>query len=109
MGLIKAVDEVETAGTARACAGREVAGELSFGARRESSSLLVSHMDPVDLAEINCACDPVQCVADDAVAVLHAGSLQGFDYHIGYSLTHDKLPFVTADIYADRSSLVSRW
>jgi hypothetical protein len=37
VGFVEAIDEVETAWSARACAGGEAAGELSFGARRERS------------------------------------------------------------------------
>jgi hypothetical protein len=38
-GFVKPVDEVETAGAARACAGCEAAGELSFGARRGTTEM----------------------------------------------------------------------
>ena len=79
IGLIKSVDKMETAGTARACAGCEAAGELSFGAGREGPGLLVPHMHPIDLAAIDCVGDPVQRVTDDAVTRLDAGSFQGFD------------------------------
>jgi hypothetical protein len=89
VGLVKSVDEVEAAGTAGACAGCKAAGKLSFRARREGPGLLVPHMDPIDFAAIDRMGDLVQCVADDAVAVLHAGGLQGFDYQIGYPLTHE--------------------
>ena len=86
--LVKTVDEVETAGAARARAGCEAAGKLGFCTRRESAGLLVSHMNPIDLAAIDRVGDLVQRVADDAIAVPHTGCLQGFDYQIGYSLTH---------------------
>jgi hypothetical protein len=70
---------VEAAGIAGSCAGREPAGEQCFGRRGEGSSLLVPHMDLIDLAAIGGMGDPVQPFADDAVAWLHAGSLQRFD------------------------------
>ena len=75
-------------GPQRACAGRETAGELRFGARRERAGLLVPHMDPIDLAAVDGVSDPVQRVADDPVAPLHAGSLQRFDQYIGHSFAH---------------------
>ena len=88
IGLVEPVDEVEAAGTAAACAGRQTAGELRFGPRREGAGLLVPHMDPIDLAAIDGVGDPVQRVADDAVARLHAGCLQRLDQYIGYSFAH---------------------
>ena len=88
IGFVEAVDEVETAGAARACAGGEAAGELSFGARRERSGLFVPHMDPLDRAAIDDMRDLVQRVAHDPVAPLHTGSLQGCDQYVGYSFGH---------------------
>ena len=105
IGFIKAVDEVEAAGAAGACAGREMAGELRFGPRRESAGLLMPHMDPIDLAAIDGVGDLVQRVADDPVARLHAGCLQRFDYYIGYSFTHGRTSCVAVE-FADRSWLV---
>ena len=87
---------METAGTARACAGGEAAGELSFGARRERSGLLVPHMDPLDCATVDGMSDLVQRVAHNPVAPLHAGNLQRFDQHIGYSLGHCCAGIVTS-------------
>jgi hypothetical protein len=88
IGFVEPVDEVETAGAARACAGGEAAGELSFGARRERSGLFVPHMDPLDRAAIDDMRDLVQRVAHDPVAPLHTGSLQGCDQYVGYSFGH---------------------
>ena len=88
IGFVEPVDEVETAGAARACAGGEAAGELSFGARRERSGLLVPHMDPLDCAAVDGVSDLVQRVAHDPVAPLHTGSLQRFDQYVGYSFGH---------------------
>jgi hypothetical protein len=50
IGFIEALDEVETAGTAGSCAGRETSGEKRFGRCREGDGLFMPHMDPVDLA-----------------------------------------------------------
>ena len=78
IGFVEAVDEVKTAGPTRACAGGEAAGELSFGARREGSCLLVPHVDPLDPAAVDGMSDLVQGVADDPVAPFYASSSQRF-------------------------------
>ena len=88
IGFIEAVDEVETAGATRACAGGEAAGELSFGARRERSGLLVTHMDPLDCAAVDSMSDLVQRIAHNPVAPLHTGSLQRFDQYVRYAFAH---------------------
>ena len=75
IGLVEAIDEVEAARAAAACAGRQAAGELRFGLRREGAGFLMPHMDPFDFATIDGMGDLVQRVADDPVAVLHAGGL----------------------------------
>jgi hypothetical protein len=43
-------------------------------------------MHPLDLAAIDGVGDPVQSIADDSVAPLHAGGLQCFDQEIGHSV-----------------------
>ena len=48
----------------------------------------LAHMDPIDLAEINSVGDPVQRVADDTIAVLHAGRLERLDQYVRYSFGH---------------------
>ena len=48
--VVQAVDEVQVARAARACAHGELARELSFGRRCERRRLLVAHVDPVDAA-----------------------------------------------------------
>ena len=88
VGLVKPVDEVEAAGAAAPGAGGKTARKLSFGAGREGTGLLVPHMDPVDLAAVDGVRDPVQRVADDAVAPLYASCLQRLDQQIPYSFTH---------------------
>jgi hypothetical protein len=88
IGFVEAVDEVETAGAARTCAGGEAAGKLSFGARRERSGLLVTHMDPLDCAAVDGVSDLVQRVAHDPVAPLYARRSQRFNQNIGHSLGH---------------------
>jgi hypothetical protein len=48
----------------------------------------MAHLDPIDLAAIDGVSDPVQRLADDAVAAPHAGCLQRFDNQISHSLAH---------------------
>jgi hypothetical protein len=79
VGFVKPVDEVEAAWAAATGAGRQIAGELRLGPGREGAGLLMPHVHPVDLAEIDGVRDPVQRVADDAVAPFHAGCLKCFD------------------------------
>ena len=69
----------EAAGAAGSCAGRQTAAEERFSRRRESAGLLVPHMDPFDFAAVVGMGDPIQRVADDPVAPLHAGRVQCFD------------------------------
>ncbi len=79
IGLIEAVDEVETAGPAGSGAGREPSRDQCFCTRGEGARLLMAHVDPIDLAAIDSVGDAVQRVTDDSVARLHAGGLQRFD------------------------------
>ena len=48
--VVQAVDEVQVARAARACAHGKLAGELSFGRCSERRRFLVAHVDPVDAA-----------------------------------------------------------
>ena len=53
--VVQAVDEVQVAWAARACAHGELARQLSFGRRCERRRLLVAHVDPVDAALLRAA------------------------------------------------------
>ena len=57
-------------------------------ARRKGAGFLVPHMDPLDLAFLYGVGDPVQRVADDPIAVLHPGGLQGLDENIRHPFAH---------------------
>jgi hypothetical protein len=59
IGFIEAVDEVEGAGAAACCAGRETPSEQRFGRCREGASLFMPHMDPIDLAAVYGVGDPI--------------------------------------------------
>src|SRR5277367_2227159 len=50
IGFVEAIDEMQAAGTATACASRQTTGELRLGLRCEGAGFLVTHMDPIDLA-----------------------------------------------------------
>ena len=49
MTIIQSVDQVQVAGTATACAYRQLARQLRLGAGRKGSRLFVPVMDPFDL------------------------------------------------------------
>jgi hypothetical protein len=49
-----------------------------------------THVHPIDLAAIDGVGDPVQRVADDPVAIPHAGCLQRVDHQISHSMTHSR-------------------
>ena len=55
-----------------------MAGEKSFGRRREGAGLLMPHMDPIDFAAIDGMGDPVQRFAEDPEHSSRRGS-QNFD------------------------------
>ena len=71
--VVQAVDEVQVARAAGACAHGELARELGLGRRCERRRFLVAHVDPVDAALLRAAClahgvnDGVERVADNAV------------------------------------------
>lgn len=60
MAIVESVDTVETAGSERACAGCEETRELRLGPCREGASPFMPHVDPIDLAAVDCLSDPVQ-------------------------------------------------
>ncbi len=93
VGLEHAVDEMQAAGPARAGAGRELARQVGLGARGECRRFLMPHMDPLDVAAVNGVGDMVERVSDDAVAMLDARVLKGFDDEFGdFALSHGEGP-----------------
>ena len=86
----QAVDEMEVAGTAAAGADGELARQMRLGARREGRDLLVSDMDPFDLAlAAKRVGQPVQAVANNAVDPLDANRGEYIRELIGYSPSHN--------------------
>src|SRR6185437_12446584 len=59
IGFIEAIDEVETARTTGARAGREMTSEQGFGRCREGAGLFMPHVHPIDFTAINRMGDPV--------------------------------------------------
>jgi hypothetical protein len=76
----EAVDEMQIAGSAAPRTDRELSGQVRLGAGGEGSGLLVSHMQPLDLAlPADRVGEAVEAVADDTVDALDAGRGEGFD------------------------------
>src|SRR4051794_15466910 len=70
----EAVDEVQVAWPATSRADCELAGQMCFGAGRESGDLFVPHMYPLDLAlPANSVGQTVQAVAHNSVDAHDAG------------------------------------
>jgi hypothetical protein len=80
MAVVKAVDQVHVAGAAATSTNSQPAGEMSFGASRESAGFFVSDVDPLDLVPLtNGIRDAIQGIACNAIDSLHAGCNQRVD------------------------------
>src|SRR4029077_19870588 len=80
VAIEESVDEVQVAGTAAPGADGEGAGEVCFGAGGERGGLLVTHVDPVDVAVApERIGEGVEGVAHHSVDPPDAERLQGFD------------------------------
>jgi hypothetical protein len=89
VGIEQPIDQMQVAGSATAGADGEITRELRLRSRCKRRHLLVSHMDPLDVAAT--AYDigkPIQAVADDAIDAFHAGGHQRLDELICNSLRH---------------------
>ena len=72
LGVVQPIQEVQRAGTHRAHAHPNGAGELGLGASGESGHLLVTHADPLDVVvEPDSLGDRVQCITDDTPNLAH--------------------------------------
>ncbi len=94
IGFVEAVDEMEAAGTAAACAGDEALQQHAFAGGGKGARFLMAHVDEVDAALLDRMSDAVHRVADNAVAVLDPRFLERFDQDIGDSLAHGLLHWV---------------
>src|SRR5438270_13978039 len=68
------VDQVQVARPATAGADRELTGQMRLGARRECGNLLMSDMQPLDLAfPANRVGKAVQIIVDSSIKPLYCG------------------------------------
>ena len=73
VAIKQAVDQMQIARSAAAGADREFAGQMRFGAGRESGNLFMPDMNPLDLGlPAQRVGQPIQAVADDAIDPLDA-------------------------------------
>src|SRR5882757_841110 len=92
MAVKQTVDQVQVARSAAAGADREFPRQMRLGARRKGRDLLMTDVNPLDLAlSPQRIGEPVQAVADDAVDPLHAHRGKRFGELIGDGL-HDLAP-----------------
>jgi hypothetical protein len=91
----QAVDEMQVAGPAAACADRELTGEMGFAGGGKRRDFLVPDMNPFDLALMaQRVGQPVETVADDAVNALDSRREKNLGELIRYSLCHGSFPFL---------------
>src|ERR1700752_2059974 len=88
VGLVYAVDEMQTAGAAAAGDRCQAIRHLRLRLRGKRASFFVSHGYPLDLAPFKRAGNQVERIAHDAVAMLDACALQRFDDDVGNQFTH---------------------
>ncbi len=93
MAVEQPVDEVQIARPAAAGADRQGVGQMGLGPGREGGHLLVTHVNPFDLAlATDRVGQAVQAVADDAVDALNPGGGEGFGELIGDGAGHRSSP-----------------
>src|ERR1700761_7790319 len=98
LAIEQPIDQMQIAGTAAAGAHGKVAGEMSFGPRRESGSLLMAHVDPIDrFSSPQRIGNAVEGVADHTVDAFDASLLEGFNQVFGCSLAHNSSPWWVQD------------
>jgi hypothetical protein len=82
--------QVQITRSAAAGADRELAGQMRFGARRESRHLLVPDMHPFDLAlAAERVGQPIEAVTDDTIDPLDTCCGEDFRELISYRFCHD--------------------
>src|SRR5271154_3329775 len=85
---------MQVAGATAAGTDSEVSSEVSFRAGRESGSLLMPHVDPIDrFSSPQRVGKAVQGVADHTIDAFYARLLQGFDQVFRSSLAHNSSPW----------------
>ncbi len=91
LAIEQPVDQVQVARAATAGADGESAGDVRLGAGSEGRALLVSHVDPFDVA-VHAAQrvrETVERIADNAIDALDARLAQGFGHVGGRGSRHD--------------------
>jgi hypothetical protein len=80
MTVEQTIDKVKVAGSAASGTHSKLARQISLGARRESRNLLVTDMNPFDLAlpAIGVG-QAIQAVPDDAIHPLDSSGCEHFD------------------------------
>src|SRR5262249_43520271 len=85
MAGVQSVDEMQIAWSATSSAAGKTPRQMRLGAGCERADLLMSHVDPLDLAlTANGVGQTVQAVADDPVDALDSRDREGFDKLICY-------------------------
>ena len=89
--LIQSIDEMQAARPAASSNGCQAVHQKGFALCRIGTRLLMAHVNELDVTATQAGGKLVQCVPDDAVAMLDTGGLQGFDNDLRYFLTHSNL------------------
>jgi hypothetical protein len=89
----QSVDEMEIARPTASCTYSKLPSQMSFRTRGEGCRLLVSGMDPLDVAAFTEGFrQPVQAVANDAVNALDTGGMQNLGKNVSDLGFHNGLP-----------------
>jgi hypothetical protein len=91
VGVVDAVDEVQTARPAAAGAGHQIATELRFGRCGKGTGLLMAGGDPFDRALVDRLGDTVERISHYAIAALDTDRLKHLDDDVSNLLTHNFL------------------
>jgi NAD(P)-dependent dehydrogenase (short-subunit alcohol dehydrogenase family) len=89
--FIKAGDKVRAAGTCRAAADAEAAGELGLSRGGESRAFLMADADPLYLAAANRVAQRVKRIADQTEDLPNSNLFEDADHDVGYHLSHCSL------------------
>lgn len=100
---------MEVAGPAAAGADGELTRQMRLGTRREGRDLLMTDMNPLDLALApQRVGQPVQAVADDAVDTLHARRGENLRELVRDGFGHVSFPSRSAAVKLERTAAPSR-
>ena len=92
VGVIQAVDQVQVARPAAACAHRQLAGQRGLRAGRERGGLLVAHVLPGDAAiAAHRIGEPIQGVTGNPVDPAHPRAFQQRHHRVSHAGSHGLL------------------